>query len=406
MNHRLLTLVAVPLLSLQVISIARGAADGSREGELKPFLGEAKFEKHVLFDGQRFPNVLVAADGSVLATWGSQQVRVRRSEDGGDRWGPEIAIGEGIHGGGAIVDPLNDELWVFVHPEHPPRDGETAPRTAYRSTDHGKTWAAAEADFEKDTHGYIPSLHMSEHGVTLVHGEHQGRLVRPARVYRRSPERYATTIYSDDRGASWQAGEPPPMRGTGEAALVELSDGSLLYTARRSYFPEDEAFRSERLFFRSRDGGESWSDPSYLSTIPDGPRYRGEQRRGANYNGHFGMLSGLTRLPIRDRDVLIYSNADHDGHERIRLTLWASFDGGKTWPIKRLVHQGPSAYSSLTAGRPDTDSQGWIYLQYEYGEGDQQYVGCQLARFNLSWLLQGESTGDGSVPTWVTALAE
>lgn len=125
--------------------------------------------------------------------------------------------------------------------------------------------------------------------------------------------------------------------------------------------------------------------------LPDGPRYRAKERRGANYNGHFGMLAGFTRLQVKGRDVLLYSNADHDGHERIRLTVWASFDGGETWPVKRLIHEGPSAYSSLTAGVPSTGSEGWIYLQFEYGEQGQQYVGCQLARFNLPWLLAGDS---------------
>jgi sialidase-1 len=31
--------------------------------------------------------------------------------------------------------------------------------------------------------------------------------------------------------------------------------------------------------------------------------------------------------------------------------VWASFDGGKTWPVKRLVDEGSFAYSSLVTGR-------------------------------------------------------
>ena len=57
-----------------------------------------------IFSGERFPNLVVCRDGAVLATWGSKHVRQRRSEDGGKTWGPEISIGDGIHGGGAIVD--------------------------------------------------------------------------------------------------------------------------------------------------------------------------------------------------------------------------------------------------------------------------------------------------------------
>ena len=372
--------------------------EGKLDGALRPFLGEARFEMQPIFDGERFPNLVVARDGTVLATWGSKRVRVRRSEDGGKTWGPEIFVGDGIHGGGAIVDERRGDVLLFTHPVHPPRDGQTAPRTVWRSTDHGKTWQATDATFHEDSGGFIPSLHMMEHGTTLVRGPHAGRLIRPARVYRTSPERYATTIFSDDGGRNWRAGRPFAALGTGEAALVELSDGRLIGTARKSFFADDEPLRHERLFAYSDDGGPTWRGAFYSSAIPDGPRYRGTERRGANYNGHFGMFAGLVRLPVEGRDILVYSNADHDGHELIRMTVWASFDGGKTWPVQRLVHEGPSAYSSLGAGRPDTPSEGWIYLQFEHGEGDRQYAGCQFARFNLAWLLAGQPTGDGQVP--------
>jgi len=59
------------------------------------------------------------------------------------------------------------------------------------------------------------------------------------------------------------------------------------------------------------------------------------------------------------------------------------------------------AYSSLAAGRPNTPSEGHIYLQYEYGEGKQLYKGCRIATFNLSWLLNGQPTGDGKLPDWL-----
>ena len=127
--------------------------------------------------------------------------------------------------------------------------------------------------------------------------------------------------------------------------------------------------------------------------MPAGPRYRAVEKPGSNYNGHFGMAAGFARLPVAGRDILIYSNADEPSHERVRMTAWASVDGGATWPVKRLVDAGPSAYSSLEAGRPGTPSEGWIYLQYEVRNG-----GGRIARFNLSGLLEGEATGDGPLP--------
>jgi len=107
-------------------------------------------------------------------------------------------------------------------------------------------------------------------------------------------------------------------------------------------------------------------------------------------------MGGLVRLPVRDRDILVFSNivspgGRHHGH------VWASFDGGRTWPIRRLVFEGPFAYSSLDAGRPETPSEGWIYLQFEGGPKG----GGSLARFNLGWFLEGGKTGDGDVPGWI-----
>jgi len=79
--------------------------------------------------------------------------------------------------------------------------------------------------------------------------------------------------------------------------------------------------------------------------------------------------------------------------DRENISVWVSFDGGKTWPVKRLVYEGPSGYSNLGVGRAGTDSAGRIYLLYEGGpEGRNSAV--QVAVFNLSWILNGEEIND------------
>jgi hypothetical protein len=366
------------------------------DGPIEPFLGAPRFDMQPLFVGQRFPNVVVATDGTVLATWGRDRYQVRRSEDGGATWGPAITVADpGFHGGGALVDEQSGDVLVFVEDQHPPSQ-----LTVYRSSDHGKNWNTHEVVIHADDQGNVPSMHMSETGITLRHGPHSGRLLRPARVYER-PRGYNTAIFSDDGGSTWHSSGSFPDRGTGEGGVVELSDGRLYYSSRKHFFEDGTPFSHQRLFALSLDGGLSWQDLGAHRTLPDGPRYRGEEARGANYNGHFGMMAGLVRLPVKHRDILLYSNADTPSHERISLTVWASFDGGGTWPVRRLVFAGPSAYSSLAAGRPGTPSEGWIYLQFEGGP-DGVYSAGQLARFNLAWLLQGERTGDGTIPEWLT----
>jgi sialidase-1 len=71
---------------------------------------------------------------------------------------------------------------------------------------------------------------------------------------------------------------------------------------------------------------------------------------------------------------------------REKITVWASFDGGRTWPAKRLVYDGPSAYSNLAAGRAGTPSQGKIFLLFEGGPAG-HHSAIQVVAFNLSWLL-------------------
>ena len=52
----------------------------------------------------------------------------------------------------------------------------------------------------------------------------------------------------------------------------------------------------------------------------------------------------------------------------------------------------------MVAGQPGTPSAGWIYLHYEHDP----FKGAHIVRFNLSWLLEGQATGDGKIPTLVT----
>ena len=369
------------------------AAGKPAEGELAPFLGEPELDVQRLFTGQRFPNVVVTVEGAVLATWGGRSEDhsyvVRRSENGGETFGRELTVAEpGFHGGGVTVDERSGAIFLFVDAEHPPREPqeEMGPLQVFRSDDDGRTWTEIEVVIHPDDNGYVPAMHMSERGITLRHGEHAGRLLRPARVYggSASPESYNTAIYSDDGGETWRPSAPFPAMGTGEGTVAELSDGRVYYNSRRHWAPEDEDARSRWIAW-SEDGGETWGDLSVSGVLPDGAQHR-----------DYGLMAGLARLPVADEDILIFSNIE-SGEDRRRGTVWASFDGGQTWPVKRLVEEGEFAYSSLAAGRPGTPSEGWIYLLYETG-GHPDSAG-NIARFNLSWVLEGEPTGDGQIPS-------
>jgi sialidase-1 len=392
------------------------------EGDLKPFLGKPVFEQQEIFSDEknqvREPYLGIAVDGTLLAVRNNRG-HLRRSEDAGLSWGDIIQVAIGYFDSSFIVDENSGHILSL-------RIWSGDDRTL-RSKDHGKTWTEeavtvipnetmtrlAESGVKlrgvKDTvkaGTYFLHANASESGVTLRHSEYKGRLIvtatyRPHAVEHpsdRKPEDviYSCAVYSDDGGSSWQISEFFPEGFTEEAALVELSDGRIYYNSRShsGFYDEDLAreLRPDETMRReawSDDGGRTWKNLRISELLPD----------GGGFDRGYGMKGGLTRLPVKGRDILIYSNADTAGGDRSRMTVWASFDGGQSWPVKRLVYESFSAYSSLVAARPGTQTEGLVFLLFEGGlEGP--YAAMQMARFNLSWIIKGERTGDGEIPSW------
>lgn len=376
-------------LILYVLSSASLMADNPFEGSINSFLGKPTLQMQQLFKGERFPNIAVSTQGTVIATWGNKSVICRRSEDGGQTWGEAITIADpGFQGGGLTVDEATGDIFTFIEAHHPP-----APVIVYRSKDDGKTWEKQDSLFIKDSNGNLPSMHMNEHGITLRHGKHKGRLIRPSRYYGKKnareewPNHYTNAVFSDDHGLTWHTSDPFPENGTGEACIVELSNGVLYYNSRVHW--QERPKNTRRRSALSYDGGRTWSHWKIIDILPDGHQHRS-----------YGCMGGLVRLPLKGRDILIFSNIDTPNARREKGTVWASFDGGKTWPVKRLVYDGPHGYSALNAGRPGTASEGWIYHHFEGGPKG----GATVARYNLSWILEGELTGDGSIPERIKTL--
>jgi len=380
-------LFAIGFLTALVI-----AACSPQQGTENPFWhgGNESLEVQQIFDDERLPNIVVTTEGTVLATYGRWNYKVRRSEDGGVTWGPEILVGTGdnwLHGGRVTVDENSGDILTFLH--HGDHTGNDSLHV-YRSTDDGRTWQRQEAVFHPDENGNTLTGHMSETGITLQHGPNTGRLLRPARWFgsgnkpKYHHEHYNSALYSDDGGRTWHASAPFPARGTGEGAVAELSDGRIYYNSRRHWAPEGENPLMRHIAW-SYDGGETWEDLEVSDELPDGPQHH-----------RYGLMGGLVRLPVEGHDILLFSNVDVPVDEKVdwdertkrrkRGTIWVSFDGGETWPVKRLIEEGYFAYSSLAAGREGTPSEGWIYLLYETGG---RSAPANVARFNLDWVTEG-----------------
>jgi sialidase-1 len=346
-----------------LLSCKQNATTLTQEKE-KPFLEiNAHFE---IYNGT-IPNgilgdIMIAQDGSVLTD--------RVSTDGGKTWGKPVP---NLGGPGRVLDEVTGDI-LKLDPGGSARKPESF---LYRSHDHGKSFQKENIIRHKDSNGWIPMLIGCDEGITLRHGIHKGRLLMPARVFvEYSPsnllyeQHYSSAIYSDDRGKTWFASAPYPVAGTGEAGLVELSNGTIYYNSR------NHNRLGNRDIAWSYDGGETWKDQSIDKYLPDGPP------------DFYGCKGGLVRLEIEGYDVLIFSMNDDPGGSlerhttagRENMCIWASFNGGKTWPVKRFVHKN-GGYSHLAAGRPGTPSGGLIYLTTT-----DLYV-----RFNLAWVTNGRN---------------
>jgi len=364
------------------------SSPGAVPASARAFLGAPTLTIQPLFDGRGARDIVSTRAGSLLAF---HDHTLRESTDGGTTWGPAREIGADA-GGKVVVNETNGEI-LYVHADK---------GFLWKSRDDGRTWSRATIKVRpnKFGHGSPETVRQSvgafQPGITLQFGPKRGRLLIPTRIMGPTasndvewrPYHYNTSMFSDDGGATWQVSAPFPILGSGEAALAELSDGRILYSSR------EHMTVGNRYFGWSHDGGELWICPWLSDTLPDGPR-------GTSY----GCMGGLIRLPIAGADVLLYSNLDtgagrmpdkvggSTSNGREKITVWASFDGGRTWPVKRLVYDGPSAYSNLGVGRAGTPSEGKIFLNYEGGKKN-CYEAVYVAAFNLSWLLHGRDLRD------------
>lgn len=354
-------------------------------GQLLAAESEPFFEMQELFESVRIPKIVVAKDGTVLAFANSCRL-LRRSEDGGETWSPVQELPKKASGN-AIVDRTTGDVMIV-----------SGRGSLWRSKDHGKTWKKEDIVIKANElgHGTPDGLTVgtgaSESGITLQHGEYKGRLLMPCRIQPPKgnnaqeywPFNYNTAIYSDDHGKTWQVSRPV-QSGTGEGTLAEVSTGSVYYNS-RSHMSVDH----RRRIAWSHNGGEMWVDWRVSETLREvGEPFYFKYGTKPSY----GCNAGLVRMPLEatdGKDVLLFSTPDNPGGGRVKMTVWASFDRGKSWPVKRLVYEGPSAYSSLSA-----DREGNIYLLFERGE-KKLYEKISVARFNLSWLTRGEGVPSGS----------
>ena len=355
------------------------------------------------------PGIVVTAKGSVLAwcearkrpagvsDWDDIRILLRRSTDDGKTWSApkSIANVEGPKQKNPFalkmknVDP-NDVTYnnpVLIAD----KDGAVHmlfcleyERVFYqRSDDDGVSWSqpseitAAFEPFKKHYDWKVLATGPN-HSIQLK----TGRLVVPVwlstgtggNAHRPS---VTATIYSDDQGKTWKAGDiavpcTEEWINPNETVAIELNDGSVMLNVRS----ESKAHR--RLVTTSKDGATGWSRPKFDAALLEPI-----------------CMGGIVRYNHGGQSLILFSNPHNldkekgkaepgQSRDRKNVSVKISRDEGQTWPVNKLIENGPSMYSDIAV----TPSGAILCF---YGRGTKPGfagVGLTLARFNLEWLEQ------------------
>jgi sialidase-1 len=332
----------------------------------------------------RIPSVIATPKGTLLAfaegrragasDAGDIDLVVKRSQDDGRSWSSMQIVGDnGPNTFGnpcPVVDRRTGTVWL-LSTQNRGTDREkdiiagtsAGSRTvwAMKSVDDGATWSTP-IEITSSVKQADWTWYATGPGVGIQ--TKNGRLVIPANHAEAGTGIHRSHIFfSDDGGQQWNLGASAD-EGTNESQVVETADGRLLLNM-RNHPPKAENFR---MVATSADLGLTLSPAAPDRALIEPPAQ--------------ASLLRLTIARTADRNRLLFANPASTRRER--LTVRVSYDEGSTWPVARVLHEGPAAYSTLVALRDLS-----IGLLFERGDRS-PYDRITFARFTLEWLSGGQ----------------
>ena len=282
--------------------------------------------------------VVFVAQGREQSAWSDrsgQDLVCRFSDDNGDTWSPAALVAAAgdfsICPNAVVYDAISDAVhvlynvfqWNYQEPDtRKAMKGRECRQFQVTSGDGGRTWSPPRELTDMLGSGGQITVFGSGEGIQLRQGEFAGRLVVPGGFDEPWGNRM---FYSDDHGETWKVGERAPREHVTEAnvrlecKVAELGDGTLVLNARCT---------PHRARAFSKDGGVTWT-----------PQELDEQLQAVSCNG------SLISVQEEGQTVLLLSVPT--GPQRTHGTVYASTDGGRTWPTKKTLVEGKFAYSSL-----------------------------------------------------------
>lgn len=240
------------------------------------------------------------------------------------------------------------------------------------STDEAATWSEPKLLLQAPGYFVLNNdrvIQTSKGRIILPLGYHRSKLSDPHSSKSFDARAITLWIYSDDAGQTWQEAANwwaiPVLSGSGlqEPGVVELPDGTIMGWSRTD--------QGAQYGFTSTDGGRTWSAP-----VPT-------EMKSPTSPASIRVLPGTTDL------LAIYN--DHSGKfafpakKRTPLNACISKDGGKTWPVRKLLEEDPEGWYCYTAMHFTKDNA----VLLAYCAGDTKVGGLnrlRMRRVSLDWL--------------------
>lgn len=344
----------------------------------------------------RIPALATAADGSLIMVADKRWTQLndlpshidivaKRSEDKGKTWSATSIVAGADDDSKGYGDPLlivdkktGDILCIYAFGQGLWQSTASDPIRIglSRSKDNGKTWSPTE-DITSQIYGAEckDPVRRNWHGAFAASGRglqlKDGRLMFVLAVRTPDTRPWVGNLsnyvcYSDDGGKTWAVSENAATSAGDEAKLVELNNGNIMMSIRSS---------KNRTFSISTNRGVNWSKASKNTDLKE-PACNGD------------ILNYASILGLRNKSCILHS-LPNDTIIRQNVSIAVSYDEGATWPIKKTICPGYSAYSTMTV-LPD----GTIGIVVEEGKWDKNLPGedgfsLYFMRFSLDWITNG-----------------